>query len=199
MIERLRAGAPESALGLFDAAGLALITYAHWPAHADDPAPAPIAGFIASSFSPLVAEVAGRCLRQCDDDDLVEWADRTAIVIASPTGDVVTAVAVARAVDAGSRVAPLFFFQAVPNAVAGHLAATWRLRGPVVCLSPASTDLAEPIAVAADLLRDGDADAALIVVVTQSTQDPADDRAQAFLVSSVDTAPTRSPVPEDLP
>ena len=35
----------------------------------------------------------------------------------------------------GDRVGPLLFFQSVPNAVAGHVAARWGLTGPVVCLS----------------------------------------------------------------
>ena len=40
-------------------------------------------------------------------------------------GDVTTATRVAAAVDAGQRASPLLFFQSVPNAVAGYLAARW--------------------------------------------------------------------------
>ena len=50
----------------------------------------------------------------------------TAIVMVTALGDVTSATRVAAAVDAGKRVSPLLFFQSVPNAVAGYLAARWR-------------------------------------------------------------------------
>jgi hypothetical protein len=90
-----------------------------------------IAGFVGSVFSPLAAEAARLCLAQAE-----RVAERTAVVIVSSSGDVGTALATSQAVDAGKRPGPLLFFQAVPNAVAGHIAAQHGLRGPVVCLSP---------------------------------------------------------------
>ncbi|HEV2343407.1 MAG TPA: hypothetical protein VGS97_04885 [Actinocrinis sp.] len=43
--------------------GLRVLSYARWPETEDDTLP-PIPGFIVSSFNPLVAEVADRCLRR---------------------------------------------------------------------------------------------------------------------------------------
>ncbi len=155
-------------------AGLTVRSAAAWPAGGDDALPA-LPGFVESTFSPLVAAVAARCLPGWDTD-----AATTALVLLSPLGDVATAVHLAHAVDHGERVGPLLFFQSVPNAVAGHVAARWGLRGPVVCLSADGSDLAP----AALLIADGDADAALVVVAHQAPPDSATaERAAAVLVT----------------
>jgi 3-oxoacyl-(acyl-carrier-protein) synthase len=148
-----------------------------------DGEPPALAGFVVSSFSPLVAEAAERCLRAYHGEPPVEPARgaRTALVIASPTGDVTSAVHVARCVDSGSRVGPLLFFQSVPNAVAGHVAARWGLAGPVVCVSPAGDPMDEGLDVAALLMDDGDAGEALVVAVEQGGAGTGD-RASAVLV-----------------
>jgi 3-oxoacyl-(acyl-carrier-protein) synthase len=141
-------------------------------------------GFISSPFSPLVAEAAERCLRRRYGEPPAspERGDRTAVIIVSTSGDTATAANLADAVDSGRRVAPLLFFQAVPNAVAGHVAARWGLAGPVVCLAPAipvsEEDDHEGFAAARLLLRDGDADEALIILV-ETGVDPG--RAAALL------------------
>jgi hypothetical protein len=105
------------------------------------------------------------------------------MVLVSRYGDVTSAVLVAQAVDTGRRVAPLLFYQAVPNAVAGYLTARWGLTGPVVCVSPVGDPLAEGLCVAAGLIEDGDADEALIVTVEQSLVDGGTDAASAVLVA----------------
>lgn len=154
----------------------AVLAQARWPAgSAADDLPQ-IAGFVDSAFSPLVAMVADLCL--CDFYGAPPAApahgERTAIVLASATGDLPTAAAVARAVQAGRRVPPLLFYQSNPNAVVGHVAARWGLSGPVVCTMPgdspaaittdaSSRALAEARAAARLLIGDGDADAALVV------------------------------------
>jgi 3-oxoacyl-(acyl-carrier-protein) synthase len=125
--------------------------------------PAPIPGFAGSSFSPLVAQVAGDCMLRRR-----ERGARTAVVLVSVHGDLATAGTVADAVDGGRRVPPLMLFQSVPNSVAGHVAAQWRLTGPVVCLSPVGDPLADGLAEAADLIQDGDADEALVITVAQN-------------------------------
>jgi 3-oxoacyl-(acyl-carrier-protein) synthase len=147
---------------------------ARWPEAGDPADPPPLAGFVVSPFSPLVAAVAERCLIRRYGDRTATPA-RTAIVIVSPLGDVASAVHVAAAVDAGKRVGPLLFYQSVPNAVAGYVATRWRLTGPVVCTSPVADELADGLDVARLLIDDGDCDEALVVVVT--------DTALALLVS----------------
>jgi hypothetical protein len=162
-------------------AGLDLVAEAAWPEHDGDVEVPVLAGFVVSSFSPLAAEVANRCLGRRAADDAEEApgqgpdsGDRaTAVMLVTARGDVRSARHVADAVDAGARLGPLMFFQSVPNAVAGYIATRWHLAGPVVCLG----DPAGASAAAALLLADGDADEALLVHVEQ---DP--DRAAAVLV-----------------
>lgn len=136
---------------------------ASWPGSGADTQIPPIAGFIASTFSPLAAEVARRCLSQ------VTPVPETAVIIVSSSGDVSTAETVAK----GERISPLLFFQAVPNAVAGHIAARWDLRGPVVCLSPETPGLEPGLAAARLVIRDGDAAEALVISIEQAEVDSA--------------------------
>jgi 3-oxoacyl-(acyl-carrier-protein) synthase len=140
----------------------------------------PLPGFVASAFSPLAAESARQCLESAGGPVV----ERTAVIIVSASGDVGTTRATSQAVDSGGRPGPLLFFQAVPNAVAGYIATKHGLRGPVVCLSPAKPGVQEGIAVADLLIRDGDADEALVISVEQSTDDPESGTASAVLVKS---------------
>nr|WP_202886195.1 hypothetical protein [Kribbella sandramycini] len=123
-----------------------------WPEPGDDVPPG-VPGFIGSAFSPLAAAAAGRCLERTP-----EAAGATGIVLET-AGDRDSATQVAELVAAGKRVGPLWFFQSVPNSIAGWIAARWDLRGPVVCVTDGGTDEA------ALLIGDGDADRVLIVQV----------------------------------
>lgn len=128
--------------------------------------PPGVPGFVVSAFNPLVVAAAERCLAQ------VETSRRTGIVIVTD-GDRVSADHVREAVAEGKRIGPLFFFQSVPNSVAGWIAAKWDLRGPVVCVTDGGRDEAEL------LIDDGDAEQVLIVQVTA-------DQAYAQIVSGGD-------------
>ena len=165
-------------------ADLTVSSSAFWPeADADDEV-TPLAGFIESNFSPLLAEVAVRVLRSRGQPQASGKV--TAIVVVTALGDVTTATRTAAAVDAGARVSPLLFFQSVPNAVAGYLAARWHLTGPVVCVSGTSAGLD----VAALLIADGDADEALVVRVDLAVTEGDTDRAAAILVTGPATGTT---------
>ncbi|MET7396060.1 hypothetical protein ABZS66_21455 [Dactylosporangium sp. NPDC005572] len=144
-------------------AGLAVAASAAWPEPGDGPPPA-LAGFVHSAFNPLVAAVSGRCIERHRESAPTRTAT-TAVVLVSAVGDAASAAHVAGAVDHGGRVGPLFFFQSVPNAVAGHVAARWSLTGPVVCVG----DTAAGLDVARLLLADGDADEALLVELRHDT------------------------------
>lgn len=148
--------------------------------------PPPLAGFVVSSFSPLVAAAADQCLtaRHGTPPAAEDIGARTAVVIVSGSGDARLAEHVAHAVDDGGRVGPLLFFQAVPNSVAGHVAARWGLRGPVVCLCPTGDGRADGLAQARLLIDDGDADEVLVVLVEQAG---AGDSAHALLVNKGDS------------
>jgi beta-ketoacyl synthase-like protein len=158
-------------------AGLTVCSSGSWPdtdAHPEVPA---LAGFIDSNFSPLLAHVAERALRSRPQPQPPGTV--TAIVMVTALGDVTSAARVAAAVDAGQRVPPLQFFQAVPNAVAGYLAARWRLTGPVVCVSGTRAG----VDVAALLIDDADADEVLVVRVDLAVTGGGTDRAAALLVT----------------
>ena len=172
-----------------------VLARAQWPQSPRDVEPPKLAGFVASTFSPLLAEVADRCLRRHHGDAPVDPAvgERTAVVIVSVAGDVETGAAVAAAVDGGQRMPPLLFFQSVPNAVAGRVAARWGLAGPVVCVSPPG-DGTDPqadlehaaVGYAEELIGDGDVDDVLLLLVEQGRSDGGRDRATALLVTRSD-------------
>ncbi|MBP0449345.1 hypothetical protein J5Y04_07240 [Kitasatospora sp. RG8] len=164
---------------------LRILSRARWP----DPGRAapdlpdrlpPLPGFSASSFNPLVAEAAERCLRA--HHGAAPAPGRTALLLASAGGDRATARAIEEAASSGRRVPPLLFFQSNPNAVLGHIAARWGLTGPVVAISPVEAPPdglpQDALDLAALLLADGDADHVLIVAAEQA--DPgAGERADA--------------------
>ena len=161
-------------------AGLVVLSAASWPEAADDDEVPPLAGFIESAFSPLLAEVAARALRRRPEPRVPGVV--TAIVMVTALGDTTSAASVAAAVDAGKRVSPLLFFQSVPNAVAGYLAAGWDLTGPVVCVSGMSAGLG----IAALLIDDADADEALVVFIDLAVAGDDLDRGAALLVTRPD-------------
>ncbi|MFE4975020.1 hypothetical protein ACFRAR_23320 [Kitasatospora sp. NPDC056651] len=156
----------------------------------DGPVP-PLPGFAASGFNPLVADTAERCLRALLGEPPAPG--RTALLLASASGDAATARAIERSAEPGQRTSPLLFFQSNPNAVLGHIAARWGLTGPLVAICPA--EAAAPGRVPADahelaalLLADGDADRVLVIAAEQTADG---DHATAVLLT---TAP-----PEDAP
>jgi hypothetical protein len=155
-----------------------VLARAGWPATTDDVLPG-IPGFVLSSFSPLVAETAERCLRARYGEPPARpaHAGPTALVLASAAGDVITAETAQATAEAGGRVQPLLFFQSNPNAVLGWVAARWQLDGPVLSIAPTGDLLADARAVAALLLADGEA--AEVLVITAEL-DP--DRAEALLL-----------------
>ncbi|GAA3755750.1 hypothetical protein GCM10022379_24640 [Micromonospora maritima] len=145
---------------------MVVLAEARWPEAGDRGAGvAGVAGFVHSPFAPLVAAVAQRCLARRYPDGPLPPGNRTAVVLVSAGGDVTSAAHVRATVAAGGRVGPLFFFQSVPNSVAGHVAARWGLDGPVVCLSPTGDPRAEGEAEADLLLHDGDAAQALLILI----------------------------------
>src|SRR5258708_2243309 len=112
--------------------GLTVLAEAAWP-ESDDPAEVPdVAGFVISTFSPLMVAVTERCLTRFAGGPPLENGDRVAIVLLSEEGDIGLAAAVASAVDEGRRTGPVVFFQSVPSAVLGHVAERWGLSGPLV-------------------------------------------------------------------
>ncbi|MEV4544796.1 beta-ketoacyl synthase chain length factor [Micromonospora echinaurantiaca] len=161
--------------------GLAVLAEAAWPEPGDGPPP-PLPGYLHSAFNPLVAAVAERCLTRAYRAAPAPDGARCAIVLVSAEGDRASAAHVRATVAAGRRPGPLFFFQSVPNSVAGHVAARWGLAGPVLCLAPTGDPRADGIAAADLLVHDGDADAALLVLIDDAPDDGGADSAVAVLL-----------------
>lgn len=144
-----------------------MLAAARWPESGDgggEGGVPGVPGFVHSGFAPLVVAVAERCLGRYAGGALAA-GNRTAVVLVSASGDTAGAAHVRATVAAGGRVGPLFFFQSVPNSVAGHVAARWGLDGPVVCLSPTGDPRAEGEAEAELLCHDGDAAQALLILI----------------------------------
>jgi hypothetical protein len=179
-----------------------VLATASWPQGPGDELRA-IAGFITSSFSPLVAELAERCLSAYFGPPPAPpgLGGRTAVLVTSSTGDLGTAAAVAAAVEAGRRVPPLLFYQSNPNAVVGYVAARWGLTGPVVCTMPAADPIADAYQGAQLLLADGDADAVLVILANQATGTDSDHGRAALIgppswpAGPVPPGPLSPPVP----
>lgn len=161
------------------ALGLTIAAEARWPESAADHTAPSLPGFIVSSFNPIAAETASRCLsRRPETGAAAETV--TAVLITTSRGDRESAAHVARTVAAGGLLGPLLFFQSVPNAVAGHIAARWNLTGPVVCLA----DPASALEAAALLIEDGDADGVLLLRVEQ--EPGVRDQAHAVLLQAAE-------------
>ena len=171
--------------------GLRVLATGRWPLPADRDRPLPpLPGFTASSFNPLVAEAAERCLRsRFGAAPAAPAPTRTALLLASCSGDLATARAIDTAAEAADRrMPPLLFFQSNPNAVLGHIAARWQLTGPVVAISTAvaaAPGVLPPDALdlAALLLADGDADHVLVIAAEQTERTEHLDHAVAHLVT----------------
>lgn len=159
---------------------------AHWSTVEDGPAPV-LAGFVGSDFSPLLAAAADRCLSMRYAQRPVPAGDRIGLVVISGSGDRVSAAQVRKSIAEGRRIGPLYFFQSVPNSVAGWIAAHWGVTGPVLCLCPVGAPLTDGLAEAALLITDGEVDQVLLVAVEQAGEpdDPThsgSDVAHAWLV-----------------
>jgi hypothetical protein len=161
-----------------DVSELPVLAEAGW---SRDEEPPPVPGFVVSGFSPVVAELANRCLtdRHGSAPAPEEIGRRTGVVLVTASGDVANATHVATTVDSGQRVGPLLFFQSVPNSVIGHLATKWGLGGPVVCVGPPGSPREAGLAQARLLIEDEDADEVLVLLVEQAGDRP---EGSAFLV-----------------
>lgn len=169
--------------GLLGEDRLTVLARGRWPDKRGDELPA-LPGFVKSTFSPLAAAAAYRCLAEFfgPAPAPAPAAGRTGVVLASASGDIATAVAVAAAVDEERRVPPMLFFQSNHNAVVGYITGRWGLSGPVVCTCPAGDVLADARHSAALLVAEGDADAVLVITVSQARQPGEADHAEAELL-----------------
>ncbi|MDX3638249.1 hypothetical protein [Streptomyces sp. MB09-02B] len=129
-------------------------------------------GFVESAFSPLVYEVAARCLTERPDGGTSRSGEagsgvgaRTAVALASLMGDTTTADLASRRVVSGRVHNPLLFMQATPNSVLGHLSREFGITGQMFSLSTLADPVTELLDMADLLLEDPELDQVLVVGV----------------------------------
>ena len=169
------------------APGLTILAEAHWPPPDNPAAPLPEAGrFTGSSFPHLVAAVADRCLsarRNGRDTASVSADERTAVLLVTRRADTVTLRTVEEAGRAGVPVVTPLLLQIAPTAVLGHIAATWSLGGPLLSITPIGEPETDGLALAQQILAQGDAGEVLLIVADQAFEPATHDVAHALLLT----------------
>ncbi|MCX4907357.1 hypothetical protein [Streptomyces sp. NBC_00878] len=139
----------------------------------DDDIPLPrLPGFVESAFSPLAYEAARQCLAERPDGGTSRSSEaesgggsRTAVALASTTGDTTTADLASRRMVSGRVHNPLLFMQATPNSVLGYLSREFGITGQMFSLSTLDDPVTELLAMADLLLEDPEVDRVLVVGV----------------------------------
>jgi hypothetical protein len=139
---------------------LAAATATHHTGRDDDIALPKLPGFVESAFSPLAYEVSSRCLTARPGD-----GDRTAVALASLTGDTTTADLASRRMVSGRVHNPLLFMQATANSVLGHMSREFGITGQMFSISSLGEALTELLALADLLLEDPELDRVLVLAV----------------------------------
>lgn len=139
---------------------LASATATHDTGRDDDIALPKLPGFVESAFSPLAYEVSRRCLTERPGDGA-----RTAVALASLTGDTTTADLASRRMVSGRVHNPLLFMQATANSVLGHTSREFGITGQMFSLSTLDDALTELLAMADLLLEDPEVDRVLVLGV----------------------------------
>ncbi|KUO09861.1 hypothetical protein [Streptomyces sp. DSM 15324] len=156
-----------SALGV-----LAVATATHGTGR-DDDIPLPrLPGFVESAFSPLAYEVSRRCLTERPDDAGSRSSEagsgtgeRTAVALASLTGDTTTADLASRRMVSGKVHNPLLFMQATPNSVLGHISREFGITGQMFSVSTLADPVTELLTLADLLLEEPELDRVLVLGV----------------------------------
>jgi hypothetical protein len=129
--------------------------------------PPGIPGFAVSRFGPLVSAVVQRCVGAPDAPGnlVASRGEHTAIVLGSVFGDSVTLDTGGEQFARYGRPAPLLSHQAVPTSVFGMIASSYGITGPVCCVSAFGEMASTLLALADDLLDDGDVHQVLVIAV----------------------------------
>ncbi|MEV5492924.1 beta-ketoacyl synthase chain length factor [Streptomyces bobili] len=166
---------------------LTTLEHVLWPTAGEHELPN-LPGFIASPFGPLIAHVADLCLIRHYGEPPAppERGLWTAFVLVTRLGDMATEAAIVQSVDLGTKASPLLFYQSVPTAVLGVVAARWGFGGPVIGISPVADARAEGLDLAELLIEDGSARDVLLVLVDLATSEGQPDIAEALLVRAAE-------------
>ncbi|MFI1355263.1 hypothetical protein ACH4TV_17080 [Streptomyces sp. NPDC020898] len=139
---------------------LATTTATHGTGADDDITLPKLPGFVESAFSPLAYEVSRRILTEHPGDGA-----RTAVALASLTGDTSTADLASRRMLSGRVHNPLLFMQATANSVLGYTSREFGITGQMFSLSTLDDPLTELLAMADLLLEDPELDRVLVLGV----------------------------------
>lgn len=139
---------------------LATTTATHGTGGDDDITLPKLPGFVESAFSPLAYEVCRRILTERPGDGA-----RTAVALASLTGDTSTADLASRRMLSGKVHNPLLFMQATANSILGYTSREFGITGQMFSLSTLDDPLTELLAMADLLLEDPELDRVLVLGV----------------------------------
>ncbi len=139
---------------------LATTTATHGTGADDDITLPKLPGFVESAFSPLAYEVSRRILTEHPGDGA-----RTAVALASLTGDTTTADLASRRMLSGKVHNPLLFMQATANSILGYTSREFGITGQMFSLSTLDDALTELLSMADLLLEDPELDRVLVLGV----------------------------------
>ena len=161
-----------------------VLARAEWPTAPDDTLPA-VPGFVTSTFSPLVVEVAQRCLRAFFGPDAGRPGAGASVPVSCSPAPPATwprrppwrrpSARSAACRRCSSTSPPRTRWWATSTA-------RWHLGGPVVCTVPLGDAMADARACADLLIHSGDADAVLVIVADQARAPHESDHAAALLI-----------------
>jgi hypothetical protein len=149
-----------------------LLAHAAGTATTRGDAPPPVAGFVGSSFNPLVYS----CVKALAAGGGIPRPARTAIVLASGLGDAWTLDAASQCVVRGERTSATLFYQSVPVSILGYAARELGIQGGLLSVSGWPDPWHEALELCRCLLQAGEARAVILLVAAT----PGSERAQAI-------------------
>lgn len=132
----------------------------------------PVAGFVGSSFNPIVYS----CIKTLAAGAGIPQPARTAIVLASGLGDAWTLDAASQCAVQGDRVSATLFYQSVPVSILGYAARELGIQGGLLSVSGLPDPWHEALELCRCLLQVGEVRAVILLVAAT----PGSERAQAI-------------------
>ncbi len=132
----------------------------------------PVAGFVGSSFNPIVYS----CLKTLAAGAGIPQPARTAVVLGSGLGDAWTLDAASQCVVQGGRVSATLFYQSVPVSILGYAARELGIQGGLLSVSGLPDPWHEALEFSRCLLQAGEVRAVILLVAAT----PGSERAQAI-------------------
>ncbi len=161
-----------STVGPWGTQAAQLLAYAAGAATTRRDVAPPVAGFVGSSFSPIVYS----CIKTLAAGAGIPQPARTAVVLASGLGDAWTLDAASQCVVQGDRVSATLFYQSVPVSILGYAARELGIQGGLLSVSGLPDPWHEALELCRCLLQEGEVRAVILLVAAT----PGSERAQAI-------------------